>query len=259
MAVDIAVTRAESAAVGEERPVPGPTWLNWAFAGVMAMSALCHAGRLVLARQGARTHGCGIDLTHLVTSCAMAAMLVVTFGARLATAVVVAVGVPTVWLILRALRALITDRSRAFMHPAFTQPGQQALMGIAMLFMLIVTRSPAASAAASSGPSAGVAMTGMAMPGMAMGGQAGIDAGAPTSSMVVTSLVPLVLVGVLGLVAARYALQLSVAVATQRAGPTQSRPDLRARTSGLLLTPGLSLGCQLAMSGTMIYMLALLV
>src|SRR5476649_1354568 len=147
MAVDIPITAADSSAVGEERPVLGATWLNWGFAGVMAISALCHAGRLVLARHGARTLRYGIDLTHFVTSCAMAAMLVVTFGAHLATALVVAVGVPTLWLILRALRALVSNGSRAFTRPAFIQPGQQALMGIAILFMLILTRSPAASSA----------------------------------------------------------------------------------------------------------------
>jgi hypothetical protein len=77
-----------------------------------------------------------------------------------------------------------------------------------------------------------------------------------TSSVAVTSFV---LVGVLGLVAARHARQLGVAVASQLAWPWLRRLDLRQRAGRLLLAPGLSLGGQLAMSGTMIYMLVLMV
>ena len=44
----------------------GPTWLNWPFAGLMGISALYCAGRMVAARQHGRTGGYDIDLTHLV-------------------------------------------------------------------------------------------------------------------------------------------------------------------------------------------------
>jgi hypothetical protein len=74
----------------------------------------------------------------------------------------------------------------------------------------------------------------MVMPGMAMGGQVSPDLVGSTASVAVISLV---LVGLLCMVAARHARQLRAAVATQR----------------------LSLGCQLAMSGTMIYLLALMI
>src|SRR5665647_1920067 len=105
---------------------------------------------------------------------------------------------------------------------------------------------------------------GMAIPGMTAGGDLSLRLGGSTPSVAATSLV---LVGVLCLVAVRHAGQLRVAVATQRAWSIPGRPDLqqpagaaflRQRASGLVLAPGLSLGCQLAMSGTMIYMLVLM-
>ena len=227
----------------------GPIWLSWPFAGLMVISALCHAGRLMVAREHGKTHGYDVDLTHLVTSCAMAAMLVVTFGVYLATACAVLVGVPTLWFALRALRAMRSNVTRAFV-----QPGQQVLMGAAMLFMLSVAGRSAAA-------STGVIMDRMGMPGMAMGDESSQGSVGSASSVAVTSVV---LVGFLCLVAARHARQLTVAVATHGAWPTNGawptdgRLDLRQRGRALLLAPGLSLGCQLAMSGTMIYMLVLM-
>jgi len=112
---------------------------------------------------------------------------------------------------------------------------QQVPMFAAMLFMLVVVGSSASAASAASRVvTDGTATAGMAMPGMTMGGQVSPDLGGSTWSVAVTALV---LVGVLCLVAVRHARQLRAAVATQR----------------------ISLGCQLAMSGTMIYLLALMV
>ena len=124
-------------------------------------------------------------------------------------------------------------------------------MFAAMLFMLVEVGSSASSASAAPAVSAaspvvtdgtatagmampGMTMPGMTMPGMTMGGQVSPDLGGSTWSVAVTALV---LVGVLCLVAVRHARQLRAAVANQR----------------------ISLGCQLAMSGTMIYLLALMV
>lgn len=242
----------------------GPIWLNWPFAGLMVISALYHAGRLVAARQCGRTQGYDDDLTHLVMSTAMAAMLVTSFGSHVAMAWSVVIGVPTLWFILRSAKALtsagrslLSGGARALIHPM-----QQVPMGAAMLFMLVVAgRSP--SAAAPMAMDATV-MPGMAMPGMTAGGDLSLRLGGSTPSVAATSLV---LVGVLCLVAVRHAGQLRVAVATQRAWSIPGRPDLqqpagaaflRQRASGLVLAPGLSLGCQLAMSGTMIYMLVLM-
>lgn len=100
----------------------GPIWLNWPFAGLMVISALYHAGRMVAARQHGRTGGYDIDLTHLVICTAMATMLVMTFGNHLATAWSVVVGLPTLSFILRALRALPSGGARALMQPVQQVP-----------------------------------------------------------------------------------------------------------------------------------------
>src|SRR5665647_1461571 len=148
----------------------GPIWLNWPFAGLMVISALYHAGRLVAARQCGRTQGYDDDLTHLVMSTAMAAMLVTSFGSHVAMAWSVVIGVPTLWFILRSAKALtsagrslLSGGARALIHPM-----QQVPMGAAMLFMLVVAgRSPSAAA-----PMAmdATAMPGMAVASMAIGG-----------------------------------------------------------------------------------------
>ena len=230
----------------------GPIWLSWLLASLMLFSALYHAGRVVAAGQRGRGLGFGLgpthgphhgyddDLAHLVMSTAMAAMLVISFSAHIAMAWGVVIGVPLVWFILRAGRVL-TSRGRSMTSGAARaaiQPMQQVPMFAAMLFMLVVAGSSASAAPAASAASRvvtdGTATAGMAMPGMTMGGQVSPDLGGSTWSVAVTALV---LVGVLCLVAVRHARQLRAAVATQR----------------------ISLGCQLAMSGTMIYLLALMV
>lgn len=227
----------------------GPIWLSWLLASLMLFSALYHAGRVVAAGQRGRglgfglgpthgpNHGYDDDLAHLVMSTAMAAMLVISFSAHIAMAWGVVIGVPLVWFILRACRVL-TSGGRSMTSGgarAVIQPMQQVPMFAAMLFMLVVVGSSASVASAASRVvTDGTATAGMAMPGMTMGGQVSPDLGGSTWSVAVTSLV---LVGVLCLVAVRHARQLRAAVATQR----------------------ISLGCQLAMSGTMIYLLALMV
>ena len=237
----------------------GPIWLSWLLASLMLFSALYHAGRVVAAGQRGRglgfglgpthgpNHGYDDDLAHLVMSTAMAAMLVISFSAHIAMAWGVVIGGPLVWFILRACRVL-TSGGRSMTSGgarAVIQPMQQVPMFAAMLFMLVVVGSSASAASAASRvvtdgtATAGMAMPGMTMPGMTMpgmtmGGQVSPDLGGSTWSVAVTSLV---LVGVLCLVAVRHARQLRAAVATQR----------------------ISLGCQLAMSGTMIYLLALMV
>lgn len=227
----------------------GPIWLSWLLASLMLFSALYHGGRVVAAGQRGRGLGFGLgpthgphhgyhdDLAHLVMSTAMAAMLVISFSAHIAMAWGVVIGVPLVLFILRAGRVL-TAGGRSMTSGgarAVIQPMQQVPMFAAMLFMLVVVGSSApAASAASRVVTDGTAKAGMAMPGMTMGGQVSPDLGGSTWSVAVTSLV---LVGVLCLVAVRHARQLRAAVATQR----------------------ISLGCQLAMSGTMIYLLALMV
>jgi hypothetical protein len=99
-------------------------------------------------------------------------------------------------------------------------------------------------------------MNGIQMPGMAPSAHATDDLGAPSPSVAAISLV---LLAVICLVAARHARQLRVALVNRRAWPAEPAQELGQRVAGVLLTPELSLGCQLAMSGTMIYLLVLMI
>lgn len=249
----------------------GPIWLNWFFASLMIFSALFHVGRLmsarlVPARPDGRAHRHDDDLTHLVMSSSMAAMLVISFGAQVAIVWSVIIGVPTLWFILRAVRALTSgvgsQTSGGTRTRAPIQPLQQVSMCAAMLFMFVVAGASTSAAPALAAPStlAAPAAPAAVVEGMVMGGGHASHASpaldGSISSVAVTSLVFVV---VLCLVAARHVRDLRVAVATKRAWPMRVGPDLRQRAGGLVLAPGLSLGCQLAMSATMIYMLVLMV
>jgi Domain of unknown function (DUF5134) len=222
----------------------GPIWLNWFFAALMIVVALFHAGRVVAARQRGPHWGYDGDLEDLVMSSAMAGLLVINFGTHMPMTWLLVIGLPTPWLILRALRARTAKFSRAGSSRALTMITQQLPMYAAMLFMLLV-----------SGRSASTIPT-EAMGGMSMGGSLSQGLGGSTPLVALTTLV---FVGVLGLVAARHARQLRGAITTQRAWPIPDRSDRRKVVGELVLAPGPSLLCQLAMSGTMIYMLVLMV
>jgi hypothetical protein len=226
------------------RPMAGPIWLDWIFATLMALAALFHAGRLLAARQHGPHRGCEADLTDLVMSSAMAVLLIINFGTHIPMTWALIIGLPTVWLIFRALRALTSKSSAAGSSGALTPATQHLPMYAAMLFMLVV-----------SGRSASTTPT-EAMSGMTMGGPLSQGLGGSTPLVTLTTLV---FVGVLGLVAARHAGQLRGAITTQRAWPIPDRSDRRKVIGELVLAPGPSLLCQLAMSGTMIYMLVLMV
>ena len=222
----------------------GPIWLNWFFAALMIVAALFHAGRVVAARQRGPHRGYDGDLTDLVMSSGMAVLLIINFGAHTPMTWSLIIGLPTLWLILRALRALTSKSSPTGSSRALIPATQQLPMYAAMLFMLLV-----------SGRSASTIPT-EAMGGMTMGGPLSQGLGGSTPLVTLTTVV---FVGVLGLVAARHALQLRGAIATQRAWPIPDRSDRRKVIGELVLAPGPSLLCQLAMSGTMIYMLVLMV
>jgi hypothetical protein len=221
----------------------GPNWLSWPLAGLMVISALYHAVRLLAAGRRGRTNGYDVDLAHLVMCAAMAAMLVMTVDATFATACAVALGVPTVWFVHRALGALLSDGTRGMIWPV-----QQLLMCAAMLFMLVVPGG------AVSAPTS-MATAGMNMPGMTVQGQVSHEMVGSTSLVALTSLI---FVGLLAVVAAQHARRLRAAATAHVAWPLYAGLDGPRNPGGLLLAPGLSLGSQVAMSGTMIYMLILL-
>ncbi len=222
----------------------GPIWLNWIFAALMALAALFHAVRLLAARQHVPFRGHAGDVTDLVMSSAMAVLLMVNFGARIPTSWALIIGLPSLWLILRALGAFTSKSSPMGIPGALTPATQQLPMYAAMLFMLLV-----------SGRS-GSRIPTEAMGGMTMGGPVSQNLGGSTP---VVTLTTVGLVGVLSLVVARHAGQLRGAIVTQRAWPIPDSSDRRKVVGELVLAPGPSLLCQMAMSGTMIYMLVLMV
>ena len=210
----------------------GPVWLSWPFAALMAASAVFHAARLVAARRAARPHRYDVDLTHLVMSGAMAVMLVLPVGSRQATTWSLLIAVPAGWFAARTVAAAQAGGVRALGGPA-----RQLVMSAAMLFMLLVGGGSAA-AAATTGMNE-MDMSGMDMAGMHMPGsdQAGWSSVSLTSAG---------LVAVLGLVAGYYARELRVAVGVHRDG-------------SWLLSRRPSLGCRLAMTSAMGYMLLLMI
>ena len=211
----------------------GPTWLSVLFAVLMVASAVFHAGRLVAAGRARRRHPYDLDLTHLVMSAAMAAMLVLPFGVGQATMWSLLIAGPAAWFAVRTLGGVRGGGVRGL-----GQPARQLAMTAAMLFMLVVAGGSAAATAAAATDSA--AQAGMHMEHMEHVQGHGTDA---SSSVAVASLA---LVGVLGLVGAGLA--------------REFRGSLRADgPGGWQRTRGPSLGCQLAMTSAMGYMLVLMV
>jgi hypothetical protein len=211
--------------------VTGPVWLSWPFAALMAASAAFHAARLVAARRAARPHRYDVDLTHLVMSGAMTVMLVLPVGSRQATTWSLVIALPAGWFAARTVAAAQLGGVRALGGPA-----RQLVMSAAMLFMLLVGGGSAATAATiglNDMDMSGMDMAGMDMPGS---GQAGWSWVSLTSAA---------FVAVLGLVAGYYARQLRVAVDVHRDG-------------SWLLSRRPSLGCRLAMTSAMGYMLVLM-
>jgi Domain of unknown function (DUF5134) len=215
--------------------VNGPAWLSWLFSVLMVASAVFHTGALVAAGRARRPHPYDVDLTHLVMSTAMAAMLVLPFGAGQATTWSLLIAVPAGWFALRTVGAAVAGGVRAL-----GQPGRQLVMTVVMLFMLLAAGWPTAASAAAID---GTGMAGMRMEHMAhMEHMAGH--GTPASSAV--SLASLTLVAVLALVGAGLARELGGSVRAHGSG-------------GWFRTRGPSLGCELAMTSAMGYMLVLMV
>ena len=205
----------------------GPVWLSWPLAALMAASAVFHAARLVAARRAARPHHYDVDLTHLVMSAVMAVMLVLPVGSRQATTWSLVIAVPAGWFAARTVAAAQVRGLRALAGPA-----RQLVMSAAMLFMLLVGVSSPASAATTG-------MDAMDMSGM----DTSDPASAGWSSVSVASAA---FVAALGLVAGYYARELGVAVGVHRDG-------------SWLLSRRPSLGCRLAMTSAMGYMLLLMI
>jgi hypothetical protein len=114
------------------RVVTEPAWLTWPLALVMVGTGLFHASRLLVARRQPSARRTDVDVSHLVMSVAMAAILLrPSHGSVAAWAVVVAV--PVTWFAARTADAALGGRIEAL-----GQPARQLGVAVVTLFMVVV-------------------------------------------------------------------------------------------------------------------------
>jgi hypothetical protein len=200
--------------------VSGPTWLSRILAAVMIAVALYHGARLVVPRMRSRSGQHDVDLAHLGMSVAMALMLLAALSSRWSVSWSLAFAGATVWFTWQSMRVFVFDGVRAVGAHL-----PHALACAAMIYMLLVLGGGGTAAGAGEGAGTGAS----AMPGMAM-----------TANPVPWSLLAVPLLVVMGGVVV-----LNVA---------QLRHTATSRHSG---APVLAGGCRVAMTGTMIYMLVM--
>jgi hypothetical protein len=123
------------------RVVTEPAWLTWPLVLVMVGTGAFHAGRLLAARRQPSARRTDVDVSHLVMSVAMAALLLRPAPGEAAACAVV-VGVPVAWFAARTADAALTGRLEAL-----GQPARQLAVAVVMLFMLSVPAGPSPSEA----------------------------------------------------------------------------------------------------------------
>jgi hypothetical protein len=203
--------------------MPAPGWLRWTLAAAMVAVALYHLSRLGAARwRRARLYDAciqvDVELTHTAMGTAMTVMTLdaVTHAALRSLGLVFVASM--IWFASRAVHSYATTGPRSMGGPA-----RQVIGSAAMAYMLLVLAAPSARSAVT-GTMNG-AMTGMSMSG----------GGHPVLATLSSPFFRLVAVGAtLGV-----------------AGWTLSR----GRKRSVDADPTLSLGCQLAVSMTTVYML----
>jgi hypothetical protein len=202
--------------------VPAPGWLRWTLVAAMMAVAVYHLSRLAAARWRRDRLGdpcihVDVELTHAAMGSAMAVMVFGTVALAPLRGIGLVFGASTLWFASRAVYSYATGGPGSADVPA-----RQVIGCAAMAYMLLVLAAPAQSAVAGH-------MTG-AMSGMAMSG-----AGSSVWTTLASPVVRLVAVGA------------TIGVA----GWTIVRMRARAMDAG----PTVSVGCQLAVSMTTVYML----
>jgi Domain of unknown function (DUF5134) len=203
----------------------GAPWLRWSLATVMIAIALYHGVRLVAAHRRGRHSEADVDLTHAAMGSAMAMMLFGALSLRTSHFWAMAFTAPALWFVLRALLTYVRRGAQAMGHPL-----RQAVLSVAMLFMLLAAGTPVTAG------SAWASMQGMTMTPGRLGASTPVDP-APT----------------LLLVAAVAAVAIWTAAALRRRG------DRTGCAADVAIAPRMTAGCQLAMNVTTIYMLLLMV
>ena len=203
--------------------MPAPGWLRWVLVAAMVAVAVYHLSRLAAARwrrvrpRDACIH-VDVELTHAAMGSAMAVMVLGTLALTPLRGIGLVFVASTLWFASRAVRSYATDGPGSADIPV-----RQVIGSAAMAYMLLVLAAPSAHSSVTGH------MTG-AMSGMAMSSGSG--------SVLATLSSPasrLVIIGA------------TIAVA----GWTILRMRARATDAG----PTLSVGCQLAVSMTTVYML----
>jgi hypothetical protein len=129
------------------RLVSAPAWLTWPLVLVMVGTGAFHAGRLLAARRQPSARRTDVDVSHLVMSVAMAAVLLRPTPGAVAAWIVV-VGLPVAWFAARTADAALGGRIEAL-----GQPARQLAVAVVTLFMIVIPASPR--------PSVGLAGLGM--------------------------------------------------------------------------------------------------
>jgi hypothetical protein len=194
-----------------------PAWLGPSLAAVMIATAAYHLARLSVPR----VREPDVDLAHAAMGVAMAVMLLDPPSGQAAWRWAVPLAVGALWFACRGVHDYVMDGPRAAGHHT-----QQALVCAAMAYMSAVPALPVPAAALPA-----VSDSGMSMTGMGAAGQATLD-----------RLVPALLIGALVGVAALTCTRVA------RSGGSGAPARAPAATA--------TAGCQLAMIGTGVYMLA---
>jgi hypothetical protein len=209
--------------------VTGPTWLLDGLAAVMIATAVYCACHLVVSSVRLRHADPDVDLMHVGMGIAMAGMVLAAFGRRGDDRWGLAFAAAAGWFALRGLLALLR---RGIPARAGGHHFQHVLACGAMVYMLVGLSTPAAQAgAATSGPHGAMA---------AMG-----DPGAVTTGVTASPALSLVLAVALLCYAGWNVAEL-VTAGTGCVG---------ARGRDRVLAPRLAVGCQIATSVTMAYLL----
>jgi hypothetical protein len=203
----------------EGKSVTGPSWLADSLAALMLATALYCIGHLIASWVHGRDAEPDVDLIHVAMGVAMAGVLVAAFDQRANLGWGLVFAVCAGWFALRGLRAVLRRqvRSRGLHHL------QHALACAAMVYMFAGASVPAAAASG-------------AMPAM----HHGVNGIAAQPSLAALGLTVVLL--------CHAGWNVAELVATQRR-------STRLGGNAAMLAPRLAIGCSIAMSMTMSYML----
>jgi hypothetical protein len=261
-----------------------PAWILDSFAALMLAVAAVSAARLVLARPW-RTGGTvtDTDLSHLLMGLAMAGMLASSLATLPDAAWEVIFAVATVWYAYRVTRDARSNGVRAL---AGGHCAPHLVHSAAMLYMFLALAAPAAGGSGMGGMSDGAAMQTLKYPTLAFAfalvlvgytiwdldqlsgkryGRAGASlalAGVPAAAGVpaLAGADPGALTSGAGLPVGAVAFgDLAQAAGSGAAPAVTEGTEAGSARAGWLLSPGVTVGCRIAMGAAMAFMLLIMI